>query len=67
MGIHLLPFRTEKLSPIAPMVLHYSGRVGSRHLLYKARSIKFGRAFLCLYFFIDFVLEVALVISVDVE
>ena len=33
LGIHLFPFRTEKLSPIAPMVLRNSGRVGSRHLL----------------------------------
>ena len=29
-GIHLFPFRTEKLSPAAPMVLRKSGRVGSR-------------------------------------
>ena len=29
LGIHLYPFRTEKLSPITPMVLHKSGRVGS--------------------------------------
>ena len=29
-GIHLLPFRTEKLSPFTPMVLpHKGGRVGS--------------------------------------
>ena len=24
-GLHLFPFRTEKLSPIAPMVLHVVG------------------------------------------
>ena len=29
-GIHLFPFRTEKLSPVTPMVLRNSGRVGSR-------------------------------------
>ena len=32
-GFHLFPFRTEKLSPLSPMVLHTSGRVGSRHFL----------------------------------
>ena len=31
-GFHLFPFRTEKLSPAAPMVLRNSGRVGSRRL-----------------------------------
>ena len=35
LGIHLFPFRTEKLSPIAPMVLRNSGRVGSRHLYWR--------------------------------
>ena len=29
-GLHLFPFRTEKLSPLAPMVLLNCGRVGSR-------------------------------------
>ena len=29
-GFHLFPFRTEKLSPVTPMVLRNSGRVGSR-------------------------------------
>ena len=29
-GTHLLPFRTEKLSPFTPMVLPQGGRVGSR-------------------------------------
>ena len=33
LGFHLFPFRTEKLSPIAPMVLHTRGRVGRRRLL----------------------------------
>ena len=32
LGFHLFPFRTEKLSPIAPMVLHTRGRVGRRRL-----------------------------------
>ena len=27
-GVHLFPFRTEKLSPSAPMVLPLGGRVG---------------------------------------
>jgi hypothetical protein len=27
---YLFPFRTEKLSPVTPMVLRNSGRVGSR-------------------------------------
>ena len=34
-GFHLFPFRTEKLSPAAPMVLRDSGRVGSRRLFFK--------------------------------
>ena len=37
-GDHLFPFRTEKLSPIAPMVLHTRGRVGRRQLFYKPLS-----------------------------
>ena len=32
LGFHLFPFRTEKLSPVTPMVLRNSGRVGSRRL-----------------------------------
>ena len=34
-GFHLFPFRTEKLSPPAPMVLHTRGRVGSRRLFFR--------------------------------
>ena len=34
-GFHLFPFRTEKLSPSAPMVLHTRGRVGRRRLFRK--------------------------------
>ena len=36
LGFHLFPFRTEKLSPIVPMVLRNSGRVGSRHFKKRA-------------------------------
>src|SRR5438876_11893972 len=34
-GVHLFPFRTEQLSPLAPMVLgaQAPGRVGSRRIL----------------------------------
>ena len=34
-GTHLFPFRTESLSPVAPMVLHlnWCGRVGNRQVL----------------------------------
>ena len=35
-GFHLFPFRTEKLSPPAPMVLHTRGRVGSRRFYQEA-------------------------------
>ena len=34
-GFHLFPFRTEKLSLPAPMVLHTRGRVGSRRFSVK--------------------------------
>ena len=37
-GDHLFPFRTEKLSPTALMVLHTRGRVGRRQLFYKPLS-----------------------------
>ena len=35
-GTHLFPFRTESLSPVAPMVLHlnWCGRVGSRQVFF---------------------------------
>ena len=35
-GFHLFPFRTEKLSPFAPMVLRNSGRVGRRRFFMEA-------------------------------
>src|SRR3954470_12783220 len=43
-GVHLFPFRTEKLSPLAPMVLggQPPGRVGSRRFLERPR---FARPF----------------------
>ena len=51
-GDHLFPFRTEKLSPTAPMVLHTRGRVGRRQLFYKPLSTDLLReAFLCVSFF----------------
>ena len=37
-GFHLFPFRTEKLSPVTPMVLHTRGRVGNRQLISKTPS-----------------------------
>ena len=37
LGIHLYPSRTEQLSPMAPMVLRKSGRVGSRRFLKKEK------------------------------
>ena len=39
-GFHLFPFRTEKLSPPAPMVLHTRGRVGSRRFSEEALQSK---------------------------
>ena len=33
LGIHLFPFRTEKLSPTTSMVLRKSGRVDSRRFI----------------------------------
>ena len=35
-GFHLFPFRTEKLSPVTPMVLRNSGRVGRRRFFEKS-------------------------------
>ena len=39
-GTHLFPFRTESLSPVAPMVLHlnWCGRVGSRQVFLSKSS-----------------------------
>ena len=38
----LWPFRTEKSSPVAPMVLHIRGRVGRRHFnrVFKANALE---------------------------
>ena len=50
---HLFPFRTEKLSSLAPMVLQ-CGRVGSRLLLSEASITKVVGAFLfsCGFYFL---------------
>jgi hypothetical protein len=46
---HLFPFRTEKLSFAAPMVLPLGGRVGRRQLNIISRfTFICGAAFLCL-------------------
>lgn len=45
-GIHLLPFRTEKLSPFTPMVLPQGGRVGSRLSLNEGLSVQTAGLFL---------------------
>ena len=52
-GDHLFPFRTEKLSPTALMVLHTRGRVGRRQLFYKPLSTDLLREafFFVRYFF----------------
>ena len=42
-GFHLFPFRTEKLSPSAPMVLHTRGRVGSRRFFRRKSPLEFQR------------------------
>ena len=47
-GFHLFPFRTEKLSPPAPMVLHTRGRVGSRRFFPEALREESRGAF-CLW------------------
>ena len=41
-GSYLFPFRTEKSSPVAPMVLHTCGRVGRRHFtrVFKANALE---------------------------
>ena len=48
-GSHLFPSRTEKLSPLAPMVLHTRGRVGSRHFYEKPRAQRCVRGFLIVF------------------
>ena len=37
-GAHLFPFRTEKLSPAAPMILRPRGKVGRRPPLTKSQD-----------------------------
>ena len=50
-GFHLFPFRTEKLSPSAPMVLHTRGRVGSRRFSRRRDLAKNSRVSLLLFIF----------------
>ena len=50
LGFHLYPSRTEKLSPITPMVLRNSGRVGSRRFREKRAVPEEGTAlFVCIH------------------
>ena len=44
-GFHLFPFRTEQLSPVAPMILHNCGKVGRRHFI----LVRQVRTFFCAY------------------
>jgi hypothetical protein len=46
-GLHLFPFRSEKLSPAAPMVLRKSGRVGRRRSLERNSRFSNESAVLC--------------------
>ena len=48
-GFHLFPFRTEKLSPVTPMVLRNSGRVGRRRFLEKSSVTSMLRGTFCVY------------------
>ena len=41
-GIHPFPFRTRKLSPPAPMVLPFGGRVGRRQVFFCVFTDLFG-------------------------
>ena len=50
-GFHLFPFRTEKLSPSAPMVLHTRGRVGSRRFSRRRDPVRNSRVSLFLFIF----------------
>ena len=48
MRFHLFPFRTEKLSSLAPMVLRFSrGRVGSRLFKVRLKSLTFFCLYMC--------------------
>ena len=49
LGFHLYPSRTEKLSPITPMVLRNSGRVGSRRFREKRAVPEEGTALFFVY------------------
>ena len=54
------PFRTEKLSPIAPMVLHTCGRVGRRRLLYESSKNNISGLFFVYRSFMTIVLGLLL-------
>ena len=47
-GAHLFPFRTEKLSPAAPMILHPCGKVGRRPPLTKTLTLLASGFFVCI-------------------
>ena len=49
-GIHLFPFRTEKLSLVTPMVLRNSGRVGSRRF----RGSRFNSCWIGFFLFLKY-------------
>ena len=49
-GDHLLPFRTEKLSPLAQMVLGFTWESMSLPILIKPHSIEWG--FFCYFRFV---------------
>ena len=46
-GSYLFPFRTEKSSPVAPMVLQTRGRVGRRHFQRESSELTLWRLFFC--------------------
>ena len=48
LGFHLFPSRTEKLSPLAPMVLPKGGRVGRRRSLKESYSLWSETLFFCI-------------------
>ena len=48
-GVHLFPFRTEKLSSSALMVLPYGGRVSRRQPKLKRSCIHLQGLFFCIY------------------
>ena len=61
-GIHLFPFRTEKLSPLAPMVLPTGGRVG-RCRIQMERVTEMWLSLFCLIFRVSSYLILSYLIS----